>query len=544
MTIIAITINDKDAYFEIPLKTAENMLEEPNLVNEYFEEAAKKSYFDVPPTTSASKEASADLHIGKFDVLSEVPDEIHENDIVKIGWWKNRKIMKRVRKRRGNNQADLPVDVVQKCIGIFGRWHMGVCLMIFLCKFPVGFHQLSIIFLAPQQEFRCAENGTIQCSPDCTSYEYDTFGRKMPLIFEVLLQATTGLLTAFVPWFWAFMILRFLAAAATGGTMITSFVLIMEIVGLKRRTIVSILYQVPMSLGHAMMSLISYYLREWRKFQIAISAPSFFLLSYYFLIPESPRWLLLVGKRDKAIDMLSRAAKHNGLPTDSIAQDVDNYLSGSSKKTTKKGNVLDLFRSAILRTYTLVLCFNWLVCCLGYYGLSQFIGKFGGDIFIKVMISGLTQIPSLILAAWLTNAWGRKWTMIVANVITGISLLLMIITPSEPIWIHSLFVLTGISGTFLGFPTIYIWSGELFPTPIRNSGMGICSMSGRVGSMIAPFVADIQSGKGWMSPFIFGVVPLIGAALCYFLPETLNCQLPKSIEDVENLEMARKKARR
>ncbi|XP_074038896.1 organic cation transporter protein-like isoform X3 [Leptinotarsa decemlineata] len=479
MTIIAITINDKDAYFEIPLKTAENMLEEPNLVNEYFEEAAKKSYFDVPPTTSASKEASADLHIGKFDVLSEVPDEIHENDIVKIGWWKNRKIMKRVRKRRGNNQADLPVDVVQKCIGIFGRWHMGVCLMIFLCKFPVGFHQLSIIFLAPQQEFRCAENGTIQCSPDCTSYEYDTstfkttiisdwnlvcerrhwassaqtvtmlgilvgnlvfgylsdvFGRKMPLIFEVLLQATTGLLTAFVPWFWAFMILRFLAAAATGGTMITSFVLIMEIVGLKRRTIVSILYQVPMSLGHAMMSLISYYLREWRKFQIAISAPSFFLLSYYFLIPESPRWLLLVGKRDKAIDMLSRAAKHNGLPT--------------------------------------------------------------------------------------------------------------VITPSEPIWIHSLFVLTGISGTFLGFPTIYIWSGELFPTPIRNSGMGICSMSGRVGSMIAPFVADIQSGKGWMSPFIFGVVPLIGAALCYFLPETLNCQLPKSIEDVENLEMARKKARR
>nr|XP_023027549.1 solute carrier family 22 member 6-like [Leptinotarsa decemlineata] len=171
----------------------------------------------------------------------------------------------------------------------------------------------------------------------------------MPLIFEVLLQATTGLLTAFVPWFWAFMILRFLAAAATGGTMITSFVLIMEIV---------------------------------------------------------------------------------------------------------------------------------------------------------------------------------------------------VVTPSEPIWIHSLFVLTGISGTFLGFPTIYIWSGELFPTSIRNSGMGICSMSGRVGSMIAPFVADIQSGKGWMSPFIFGVVPLIGAALCYFLPETLNCQLPKSIEDVENLEMARKKARR
>jgi hypothetical protein len=40
------------------------------------------------------------------------------------------------------------------------------------------------------------------------------------------------------------------------------------------------------------------------------------------VIPESPRWLLAVGKDDKAIAILERAAKWNKLDTSTIAQRI------------------------------------------------------------------------------------------------------------------------------------------------------------------------------------------------------------------------------
>lgn len=50
-------------------------------------------------------------------------------------------------------------------------------------------------------------------------------------MWAVIIQVVTGTAAGFSPWFWLFLIMRFLSAAATGGTMVTSFVLVMELVG-------------------------------------------------------------------------------------------------------------------------------------------------------------------------------------------------------------------------------------------------------------------------------------------------------------------------
>lgn len=60
--------------------------------------------------------------------------------------------------------------------------------------------------------------------------------------------------------------------------------------------------------------MISYFLREWRWFQVAISAPSLALIMYYWLLPESPRWELAVGRKEEALETLKKAAKANKLP--------------------------------------------------------------------------------------------------------------------------------------------------------------------------------------------------------------------------------------
>lgn len=76
------------------------------------------------------------------------------------------------------------IDAVQQAIGDLGKWQILVCLAISLVKFPVAWHQLAIVFMAPHQEYNCttpAQNvSSDQCIVDingtnteCTKWEYD-----------------------------------------------------------------------------------------------------------------------------------------------------------------------------------------------------------------------------------------------------------------------------------------------------------------------------------------------------------------------------------
>ena len=69
------------------------------------------------------------------------------------------------------------------------------------------------------------------------------------------------------------------------------------------------------------------------------------------------------------------------------------------------------------------------------------------------------------------------------------------------VYIYSLFLdkpvvttvlaLVGKMGLSAGFSTVYIFSSELFPTVVRNAGMGASSCMARVGGMVAPYIADL-----------------------------------------------------
>lgn len=63
-------------------------------------------------------------------------------------------------------------DPVQDAMGSLGKWHYIVCAAVFLLKFPVAWHQMAIIFLAPPVSYECipaAINGTLidKCSSNC-----------------------------------------------------------------------------------------------------------------------------------------------------------------------------------------------------------------------------------------------------------------------------------------------------------------------------------------------------------------------------------------
>ncbi|CAF4915895.1 unnamed protein product, partial [Rotaria sp. Silwood1] len=88
------------------------------------------------------------------------------------------------------------------------------------------------------------------------------------------------------------------------------------------------------------------------------------------------------------------------------------------------------------------------------------------------------------------------------------------------------------------YAIIYIYANELFPTNVRNTGMGICSMVARVGAIIGTYSNDNLTRLWIHLPIIFyGSVSLIAALLALLFPETLNQPLPQSVDDVEKMNL-------
>lgn len=89
------------------------------------------------------------------------------------------------KEKEDNNGQYEEVDAVQEAMGGFGKWQVLVCLAISLVKFPVAWHQLAIVFMAPQsQKYNCTSpfhtNNKDQCVLDvngtkleCQAWEFD-----------------------------------------------------------------------------------------------------------------------------------------------------------------------------------------------------------------------------------------------------------------------------------------------------------------------------------------------------------------------------------
>lgn len=92
----------------------------------------------------------------------------------------------------------------------------------------------------------------------------------------------------------------------------------MEIVGTKWRAPITVLYQIPYSLGHMSLGGLAYWFRHWEHLQLAITLPSIILLGYWWVVPESPRWLLAIGRQRAACQILERAARINKIEGNDI----------------------------------------------------------------------------------------------------------------------------------------------------------------------------------------------------------------------------------
>ncbi|KAK4320905.1 hypothetical protein Pmani_008278 [Petrolisthes manimaculis] len=388
--------------------------------------------------------------------------------------------------------------------------------------------------------------GTFIC-PVIGGYLADRFGRYVVVVTQVIMLVTS-LTVVFLNSFTAILAVRFISGFSN---IITLYILAIEVCQPKHRAAVGILIGLPWALGTMAWAGAAFAIRDWRYLQLAVSLPILLIFPPLYFMDESPRWLIVRGRHDRALTILQKAARWNKatLPpisemrnlmidiqaesTENTRKTKDNNKVEAKKKKCRAVPVPNLLKNRAIATITTLVCLDYFVVSLVFDGLNMSGDIYSADPFLYLVLSGLVEVPGYSLTAPLIDRCGRKIPTVVCYLLCGVVMLALAFILPDMSWLVMVLVLLGklcISGAF---QIITVYSSELFPTEVRLQGIGISSLFSQLGSTILPYITSVLGEKvPWLPSVIFGCVSVIAGATTMILRETKGVPLPDTISDL------------
>uniref|UniRef100_A0A669BA19 Solute carrier family 22 member 6 n=1 Tax=Oreochromis niloticus TaxID=8128 RepID=A0A669BA19_ORENI len=373
----------------------------------------------------------------------------------------------------------------------------------------------------------------LQSDPLCLSLR---FGRRSVLIWSYLQLAVLGCSSALSPTYSVYCIFRFLSGMAVSGVIINGVSLKVEWIPTKTRTVVGTLSSFFFTFGQMVLAGLAYWLRDWRKLQMVVSAPLFLFFTYSWWYSESARWLVLNRRSEDALKSLHRVARING-KSEMIEKITVEVLHSHMNKEIESAHstftVFDLLRTPGMRRISICLMAVWFSTSFAYYGLAMDLQKFGVSIYLMQIIFGAVDIPAKLFALGILSYLGRRVSQAVCLFFSATIIFANIFVPTDMQTLRTTLACLGKAFTSASFTTVYLYTGELYPTVIRQTGMGFVSTMARIGSMAAPAVLILDEVLPALPSLVYGGSAVLAGCFACFLPETLNVPLPDTVEDVE-----------
>ncbi|XP_070694565.1 solute carrier family 22 member 4-like [Pempheris klunzingeri] len=360
----------------------------------------------------------------------------------------------------------------------------------------------------------------------------DRFGRKPVLFGAIAMLSVFSSAVAFAPSWPVFTVLFFMMGMGQIAGYIVVFVLGSELlVGSTRVLFSSLGLPIVYTIGMILLPGTAYLVRYWRQLSLIMAVPGLACIPLWWLVPESPRWLVSRGRLWEAELVLRSAALENRVEAPHVIFPSVNAEKATSQKTESL-SVLDLLRTKNIRSITLVLWLIWFSISVSYFGLSFNTSSLYGNPFLNYFLVSAVEYPAYT-ASWLaTRSLPRRLSFISFTLLGALALLLIQITlHSHPSLTLSL-VLLGKFGILVGNGVLYMFTGELSPTVIRNTAMSSCAMFSRLGSSVSPYLLQLAVFNTFLPWIIVGSLSLLCVLLCVFLPETFRQPLPDTIQQM------------
>lgn len=367
----------------------------------------------------------------------------------------------------------------------------------------------------------------------------DKYGRKLIFIICIFIMSVSGVGQAFAPDYVSFDLLIFINALGTAGVYPLAFIIGVEMVGKNKRELTGIVLNYFYAIGEALVALVAWMTKDWVYLQIIVSAPAILFLFYYWMIPESVRWLLANEKNRKAKAVIYKVAEVNKVVLSDHVKDSfkeDSLLTGKNEDEVKFLPILkDMLKSKKIIFRFLIVYYIWCVMAFVFYGLSVNATSISGDKYINFALVSLIEIPGYTLAWICIKKVGRRLSLIGSLLLSGLTCTVSIFVPPDLKWASLVLFLFGKLGITSAFGVSYVHTAELLPTAIRSGGVGSASTIARFGALLAPFVPLLGQYVPPLPMILFGVVATSAAVLAFKLPETFGKKLPESAEDAINL---------
>ncbi|NXJ86929.1 S226B protein, partial [Trogon melanurus] len=298
----------------------------------------------------------------------------------------------------------------------------------------------------------------------------DRFGRRSLLTWSYLQLAAMGTASSFAPTFTVYCLFRFLTGMAFSGVVLNSVSLSLEWMPTRARALSGTFMGYCYSIGQFLLAGIAYGVPDWRWLQLTVSLPFFCFFLYSWWLTESARWLVMVGKPNRALKGLQKVARLNGKKEEGDKLDIEVLRSYMQKEMTASKShhtVFDLVRTPLVRRITFCLCFVWFSTSFAYYGLAMDLQNFDFNIYVIQMVFGAVDIPSKLISVLTITFVGRRFTQAFALILAGLAILANILVPRDLRMLRTALAVFGKGCLAASFNCVFLYTGELYPTVIR-----------------------------------------------------------------------------
>ncbi|KAH8263124.1 hypothetical protein KR044_004829 [Drosophila immigrans] len=366
----------------------------------------------------------------------------------------------------------------------------------------------------------------------------DRAGRRLSYFTCLATLLAGSLMTSLSKDFWTWAGSRVIVGLTIPAVYQIPFIISLELVGEKYRSFVTVMTCTFYTSGIMLLSLVTYLERDWVRLSYITSLPFYAYFLYMFVMPESPRWLLMRGRLEEALKILERMALINGrqfpeaVHSKLEAQIRRDKLKSQKKKVANVG-LMDLCRTPNMRLKTILITLSWFANETVYLGLSYYGPSLGTNQYVSFFLSAVVELPSYLCCWYFMDTWGRRWPLSLSMMLGGVACIITVMLPDDAVDETLTLYLVSKALLSASFLIIYPFAGELYPTQVRGIGIGASSYIGGLGLIVIPFVTYLGKENLKLPLVIMGFVSVLGGMTGLRLPETLHHRLPQTIEEGE-----------
>jgi len=201
----------------------------------------------------------------------------------------------------------------------------------------------------------------------------------------------------------------------------------------------------------------------------------------------------------------------------------------------------DLFKYKSLSVVTIGGSIMYMVTQYIYYGIIFSIGDLGGNLYLNCFFLGFSEFLGYCVSIPIVRKLKRKFAFSATFFLAGVaSLAFLFVTlpgdcqgDDQTCWQKTFQIVLAMITRFMisiVFLIIYLYLNELYPTPVRALGTGLCTFNGRIGSIVASPLLYVLKGVNQSLPWVsFGIVAIIAGFVTLCMRETFGLPLENEI---------------